>query len=241
MGKNIISQRRGRGTTTYRAQSHTYVAEAKHRMYDDIEKSSAVKGKIMDIVHCPAHSAPLLVIKYENGEQSYIPAPENVRVNDIVSSGFTSEVKIGNTLPLQNIPEGTLIYNIEILPGDRGKICRSSGTFARVITKTRTGIIVELPSKKQKLFNPNCRATVGIISGGGRVEKPWVKAGNKHHAMRARGKLYPRTSGVAMNAVDHPFGSGRGRKKTKKKPCGPHAPPGRKVGAVSARRTGRKK
>ncbi len=241
MGKNIIAQRRGRGTFTYRAKSHRYIAEAMHRKYDELEKSQSVKGKVMDIVHCPAHTAPLALVKYTNGEQSYMPAPDGMKVNDEISTGFTSEVKTGNTLPLQNIPEGTLVYNLEILPGDRGKICRSSGTFARILTKTRTGVIVELPSKKQKMFNPNCRATIGIIAGGGRVEKPWVKAGKKHWAMRARGKLYPRTSGVAMNAVDHPFGSGRGRKKTKKKPCNQHMPPGRKVGTVQSRRTGMKR
>lgn len=241
MGKRIIPQRRGRGTFTYRANSHRYLAQIKHRKYDDTEKKSSVKGKIIDFKKCPGHTAPLALINYDNGEKSYILAPENTKMNDIIESGFTSSAKTGNTLPLQNIQEGTLIHNIEISPGDGGKLCRSSGTFARVLTKTKSKVIIELPSKKQKTFNPNCRATIGIIAGGGRVEKPFVKAGKRYHAMKAKGKLYPRTSGVAMNAVDHPFGSGRGRQHTKIKSASPHAPPGRKVGPVKSRRTGRKK
>ncbi len=240
MGKRIIAQRRGRGTTTYRARKNA-VSEIKHRKYDETEKTSTVKGKIADIVNCPGHSAPLALVKYENGEKTYIIAPENVRVNDEIQSGFTSKPILGSTLPLQNIPEGTLIYNLEIKPGDGGRLCRSSGSFARIVTKTPAGIVIKLPSKKQKTLPPNCRANVGIAAGGGRVEKPWVKAGKRFHAMRAKGRLYPRTSGVAMNAVDHPFGSGRGRQHTKIKSCSPHAPPGRKVGPVSARRQGRKK
>lgn len=241
MGKRIIAQRRGRGTSTYRSHSHRFKAEIKHRKFDETEKKSLIKGKIMDFVHCPGHTAPLALINYEDGVKKFILAPENTKVNDEIESGFTSAPKPGNTLPLQNIPEGTLIHNVETRPGDGGKLCRSSGTFARVLTKSSAGVIIELPSKKQKLFNSNCRATLGIIAGSGRVEKPFIKAGKKYHAMKARGRLYPRTSGVAMNAVDHPYGSGRGRQHTKIKPASPHAPPGRKVGPVSSRRTGRKK
>ena len=97
-----------------------------------------------------------------------------------------------------------------------------------------------MPSKKQKQFHPNCRATVGVIAGSGKGEKPILKAGKRHHMMKARNKLYPQTSGVAMNAVDHPFGSGRGRHKGKPTIAPRFAPPGRKVGMIRARRTGRK-
>ena len=96
-----------------------------------------------------------------------------------------------------------------------------------------------MPSRKEVDFNSSCRATVGIVSGGGRLEKPFIKAGNRWHAMRARGRLYPITSAVAMNAVEHPFGSGRGRHMGKPSVAPRHAPPGRKVGQVRARRTGR--
>ena len=107
--------------------------------------------------------------------------------------------------------------------------------------KSPKSITVELPSKKQKTFLPDCRATIGVIAGSGKQEKPFVKAGTRYHAMKAKGKLYPRTSGVAMNAVDHPFGSGRGRHMGKSQIPPRFASPGRKVGMIRARRTGRRK
>ena len=98
-----------------------------------------------------------------------------------------------------------------------------------------------MPSKQQKTFLPNCRATIGVLAGSGRVDKPFVKAGKKFHAMKAKNKLYPKTSGVAMNAVDHPFGSGRGRHIGKPKTPPRNAPAGRNVGLIRAKRTGRKR
>ncbi|MEK6922409.1 MAG: 50S ribosomal protein L2 [Nanoarchaeota archaeon] len=240
MGKRIIQQRRGRGTVTYRAHSHRWLTEVKYRGLDDIEKNSSITGEIIDLLHSSGHSAPIALIKYSNGEKVYMFAPEGVRVKDSLESGIKAEIKKGNTLPLKNLPEGTLVYSIEANPGDGGKLCRASGVSAKVISHLSDGTIVELPSKKQKKFNSLCRATVGIIAGSGRLDKPWVKAGKRHHATRARGKLYPRTSGVAMNAVDHPFGSGRGRHHSKIKSPSRFAPPGRNVGQLRARRSGRK-
>lgn len=240
MGKRIISQRRGRGTTTYTANSHRYVTAVKHRKYDEIEKTGAAKGKVIDIINCPGHSAPLAKINYENGEESYILAPNKIKVNDYIYSGIKASLNQGNTLPLEKIPDGTLVYNLELKPGDGGKLVRASGTFARVLTRIADKILVELPSKKQKSFSPLCRATIGIIAGSGRLDKPLLKAGKKHHMARAKGKLYPRTSGVAMNAVDHPFGSGRGRHVGKPKTAPRFAPPGRKVGLIKAKRTGKR-
>ncbi len=241
MGKNIISQRRGRGTMTYLAHSHRWKADVKHRNYDDIEKNGVVYGRIIDIVDCPGHTAPLAKIKYENKEVSYIFAPNGTRVNDTIASGFNAPIKEGNTLPLKKIPEGTTIFNVEKLPADGGSFARASGTFAKVVSSSEEVVLVELPSRKQIQLNPLCRATIGTIAGSGRIEKPLVKAGKAHHKFRAIGKLYPRTSGVAMNAVDHPFGSGRGRHIGKSKIAPRFAPPGRNVGLLRPKRTGWKK
>lgn len=239
MGKQLITQRRGRGTNTYKAPSFRYKGAIKHRKYDEAERNSIMYGKIVDLVHCPGHNAPLAEVQFENKEKILIAAPEKVRVNDIVASGNSAPVQNGNTLPLKNIPEGTLIYNIENSPGDGGKFVRSSGASARVVTKLGDRITIMFPSKKTKILNGECRATVGVIAGGGRKDKPFMKAGKKMHAMRARNKLYPRTSGVAMNAVDHPFGSGRGRHAGKPKTAPRYASPGRNVGLLHARKTGR--
>ena len=241
MGKRIIQQRRGRGTHTYRSPSFNFKGAVRHRKYDDGEKKSVIKGKIIDFVHCPGHSAPLARIKYENKEEVLISAPMGVKVNDEVSSGLSASADVGCCLPLKNIPDGALIYNIELKPGDGGRFVRASGVAAKIISHMEDKVVVKLPSKKNKIFNINCRAVIGTIAGGGRREKPFIKAGRKHHAMRAKGKLYPKTSGVAMNAVDHPFGSGRGRHAGKCTVAPKHAPPGRKVGMIRARKTGRGK
>lgn len=240
MGRRIIQQRRGRGTHTYKSPSHRYFGKLEHRNYDDAERKEVTSGVIVDLVKCPGHSAPLARVQY-GSEVVLVPAPEDVKVNDVVQSGEKAVLAKGCTLPLKNIPEGTLIYNLELQPGDGGKLARTAGTFARVVSKAGSRVIIELPSRKQKEFLGDCRATIGVIAGSGRQEKPFLKAGKKMHAMRAKNKLYPRTSGVAMNSVDHPFGSGRGRHVGKPKTVSRNAPPGRKVGLISARRTGTKR
>ncbi|MFH0752166.1 MAG: 50S ribosomal protein L2 [archaeon] len=241
MGKRIITQRRGRGTKTYSSPSFRFAGKISHRRYDEKEKTGKIQGQIIDIIHCPGHGAPLAVVKYEDKETTLIAAPERVRVSDIVTSGKEAPVQIGNTLPLGTIPEGTEIYNIELNPGDGGKLVRNSGASARIVAHLGDMTTIKLPSKKEKKVHSNCRATIGIIAGGGKKEKPFLKAGKRMHAKRAKNKLYPQTSGVAMNAVDHPFGSGRGRHAGKPKTPPRHAPPGRNVGQIKARRTGRKR
>ncbi|MBS3122737.1 50S ribosomal protein L2 [Candidatus Woesearchaeota archaeon] len=236
MGKRIIAQRRGKGSTTYRCPSFNFKGAAKHPAI----AQEPIKGTVIDIIHCPAHSAPLVKVEYENGESSLMIAPENICVNQIIENG-SKTLELGNTLALKDIPEGTLIYNIENVPGDGGKFVRSSGTFARIVSQMENQTIVLLPSKKQKSFNLNCRATIGIVAGSGRTEKPFLKAGTMFFKMKAKNHLYPRTASCAMNAVDHPFGNKRSSRKSKARVAPKNAPPGRKVGMIRARRTGRKK
>ena len=240
MGKRIITQRRGRGTSTYKAHSHRWKIAIKHRNYDAIEKQGVLTGKIVDLIHTSGFNAPIARIQFENGETQYIFAPTGVSVNDSIASGNKAEAKIGNTLPLKSIPEGTEVFNIESHPADGGSFVRCSGASAKVMGVMKGKIKVVFPSKKVKMFDPSCRATIGAVAGSGKKDKPLMKAGNAHLRMRAKGKLYPRTSGVAMNAVDHPFGSGRGKNvgsKTAKR----DAPPGKRVGHLRPRRTGRRK
>ena len=138
------------------------------------------------------------------------------------------------------IPTGTAVCNIEIVPFRGPKMVRTSGLAAHVTKKSEKGVFVLLPSKKEILFDANARATIGIVAGAGRLEKPIVKAGKAFHMHKARNKFWPRTSAVKMNAVDHPFGSGRG-KRIKSKIAKRNAPPGAKVGLIRPRRTGRRK
>ncbi len=240
MGKRIITQRRGRGTTTYRAHSFRWSYEVRHRVHDDHEKTGVLGGVVADIVNSKGHSAPLALIKSDDGQRYIIFAPLGIRVNDKIFSGHKAQSKPGNTLPLEMIPEGTQIYNIETKPYDGGSLVRSAGSSAKVVASSEKGIQVVLPSKKKKIFNPKCRATIGVIAGSGRKDKPFVKAGKRYHLMKAKGKLYPRTSAVKMNSVDHPFGSGRGKNVGKPKTPPRFAPPGRNVGLIRAKRTGKR-
>ncbi|MBN4048981.1 50S ribosomal protein L2 [archaeon AH-315-M20] len=237
MGKNLIQQARGKGSSRYRAPSFRYKGQSKYAR----QEKKAMSGKIIDLVHCPGHSSPLAEIEYDNGNVVLIQAPEGVRIGDIVEMGDKVDVKKGNIMPLKNMPEGTAIYNIEASPGDGGKFVRSSGGFAKVVTKTQNGVVVQLPSSKTKRFLPDCRATIGIIAGSGRKEKPFLKAGKRHYAMKAKNKLYPIVSGTSMNAVDHPFGGSSSATKGRPTQASRNAPPGRKVGNIAPKSTGKKK
>lgn len=233
MGKRLIQQARGKGGPTYTAPSFRYKGEVKI-------PNKQIGGTIMDLVKCQGHSAPLLEVKYDDNTVGLMIASENVRVGDRVEIGVSDPLN-QNTLPLSSIPEGTFIFNIESQPGDGGKFVRAGGTTARILTKTDNKIVVILPSKKQKAFHPNCRATIGVIAGGGRTDKPILKAGNMYYKMKAKNKLWPIMSGSSQNAVDHPFGNKRSSRKSKARPVPHNAPPGRKVGMLRPRSTGRKK
>ncbi len=236
MGKNLIQQRRGKGTSTFRAPSFRYVGATSHRSLT----AQTMRGTIIEFLHSQGHNAPLARIRYDDGEEILTAAVLGVRKGDFVFTGTECEVKDGNTLPLVNIPEGTTVFNLEGRPGDGGKFVRSSGGTARILAKLPGKIMVELPSKKQREFNPLCRATVGIIAGGGRLEKPLLKAGHLYHRARARNRRYPHVCALSMNAVDHPFGGSRSSKKGKSTIAPRDAPPGRKVGKIRPRRTGRR-
>ncbi|NKE35556.1 50S ribosomal protein L2 [Natronococcus sp. JC468] len=236
MGRRILGQRRGRGTSTFRAPSHRYKAKLDHKKEED---DDVVRGTVVDIEHDPARSAPVAAIEFEDGDQRLVLAPEGVAVGEEIQVGVSAEIKPGNTLPLAEIPEGVPVCNIEANPGDGGRFARASGVSADLITHDRSAAVVQLPSGEVKRLDPQCRATVGVVAGGGRTEKPMVKAGNKYHKMKARGTKWPRVRGVAMNAIDHPFGGGGRQHPGKPKSVSRDAPPGRKVGDISSRRTGR--
>ncbi len=235
MGKRLTIQRRGKGSPVFRSPSHKYVGRAKHASFT----VPAGKGKITTLLHCSGHTAPLMTVKWEHGEEQLTIAPEGVCVNQIIEYN-TENKEIGSTQMLKNIPEGTLIYNIESVPGDGGKFARSGGVFAKVLGRQGNAISVMLPSKKEKLFNENCRAAIGIVAGGSRLEKPILKAGNMFYKLRASAKLWPVVSGQSQNAVEHPHGGARSSKKNKPDIARRFAPPGANIGKIGPRRTGRK-
>jgi large subunit ribosomal protein L2 len=237
MGKNLIQQARGTGSPRYKVPSFRFKTDGRLRS----PRTECINGKILDILNCQGHSAPVIKVKYDDGETRLMIAPEGIRVGDTLSAGQGAAADPGNILSLAEVPDGTFIFNIESQPGDGGKFCRASGNTARLLTKSDKHATVMLPSKKQKKFNLKCRAMIGIIAGGGRHEKPILKAGIMHYKKKAKNKLYPRTGGSKMNAIDHPFGNKRSARKAKQKPVSRFAPPGRKVGKLAAKRTGKRK
>ncbi|MEE9593805.1 MAG: 50S ribosomal protein L2 [Candidatus Hydrothermarchaeales archaeon] len=239
MGTPVIHQRRGKGSSTFRAPSHRYLVDLKHRSIDEKEEKETVKGKVVDIVHDPARTAPVLKVEFEDGEKKYVLAMEGVKVGDELSYGASSTLMQGNTLPLGSIPEGTPIHNIENRVGDGGKFIRSSGAYGLLISHDGRQSVVQMPSGGLKTINSRCRATIGIVAGGGRRDKPILKAGKAYHAQKPKAKYWPIVRKVRMNPVDHPHGGGSGSpgKPTSMKRG---TPPGRNVGLIAPRRTGKK-
>ena len=235
MGHRITTQSRGKGGPTYRAPSHRYKAALKH-IGDD---TKTIAGTVFDIEHDPARNAPIALVKLEDGAKVYMLVTEGLGVGDQIIWGSAGEVKNGNTLTLKNIPTGTYICNIESRPNDGGKFVRSSGVQAVVVDKIEDRVGIRMPSGKTKWFNHRCRATIGIVAGGGRGEKPFVKAGNKYHKMANTASNWPRVRGVAMNVIDHPFGGGGHQHPGRPKTIARGTSPGRTVGHVAARRTGK--
>ena len=237
MGKRGITQARGAGGPRYRSPSWRYfgaIAYAK-------PTEALVSGEVIDIVNSVGHSAPLMIIKYENGDTALLPAALGIKVGDRVFAGAGAPLLPGNVLKLAQVPTGYPVYNVERIPENGGELIRTSGLAAQVVAKEAGKVILKLPSKATISLDLNCRAIIGVIAGGGRTEKPWVKGGKHGAARAAKNKLHPIVSGVAKNAVDHKFGG------THRRSLGVHTttrhgtPPGRKVGLLWPKRTGRGK
>jgi large subunit ribosomal protein L2 len=232
MGKRIIQQARGHGSLTYQARKKAFVYRIGY-------PQNSGQAEIISLIHSAAHSAPLMKLKVGN-EIFFNPAFNGAVVGDKISIGG-KEIKSGNIISLKDIPIATRIYNIELNPGDGGKMIRTAGSsavLAKILDYNK--VIVIMPNKKEVTLSGDCKATIGIIAGEGRILKPFITAGRKFYKMKARNKLWPRTSAVKFNAIDHPFGSGRG-KRIKSKIAKRNAPPGSKVGHIRPRQTGKRK
>ncbi|MDI9643117.1 MAG: 50S ribosomal protein L2 [Archaeoglobaceae archaeon] len=237
MGKRIISQNRGKGSPTYIAPSHRYKAQIRHLPF----KAETIAAKVVDIEHDPVRNGPIALVRLPDGNERYVLAIEGIGTGDWIYAGESVEIVPGNSTYLKNVPEGTPICNIEAKPGDLGRFVKASGAFALVLSREEDKVLVQMPSGKLKWFHPMCRATIGIVAGGGRVDKPFVKAGKKFYKMRSKAGKWPRVRGVAMCAVYHPFGGGKHQHVGRAKTVGRNAPPGRKVGSIASRRTGAKR
>jgi large subunit ribosomal protein L2 len=228
MGKRIRAQRKGRGGI-YSCPSHRYKGKASH------PRVSKGNGQVTHLMNDPARTAPVAQVDFGNNEKNLIIAPVSLAEEQNIEVGDNAALKPGNILPIKRIPEGTMIYNVEMKPGDGGKFARAAGTGAMVVSHG-TKSVIKLPSGKFKTLDPNCRAAVGIVAGGGHKEKPLAKAGKKYHIYRSKPKRFPVTSGVAMNAGNHPHGGGNHPHVGRPSTVSRHAPPGKKVGRLSSRK-----
>ncbi|DAC36749.1 MAG TPA: 50S ribosomal protein L2, partial [Candidatus Thalassarchaeaceae archaeon] len=192
MGKRTRSQRRG-SSPKNRVSSHRFPAANR------LPRVSEKMGEVTDLVHSAAHTAPLARVKFEDGTIAHVAAPEGVSVGQELAFGKNVSLRPGNVTNLSEIPEGTPICNVEGRPGDGGKFARSGGNSATLETRMGDRVRVRLPSGSLKDLPAACRATIGVLAGHGRTEKPLMKAGAAHYRAKARGKLYPTVSGVAMN------------------------------------------
>jgi large subunit ribosomal protein L2 len=241
MGKRIRVQRRGGGSSTFRARTHNRISPARY-LFAEQSSGNILRGLVKELPHESGRGSPLARIDFGNGKSMYTIASENVSVGQEIELGGAASSTIGNILPLGQMSLGSLICNLELLPGDGGKIVRASGTYATIVAHSEGRTLVKLPSGKSVNLLDKCLATLGVVSGGGRTDKPFAKAGKRWKWMKAKGRVYPTTKGIAMNAAFHPHGGGSHTSSSlRPTTVSRTAPPGQKVGLIAARQAGRSK
>ena len=206
----------GRVTAHHRGGGH----KRRYRLIDFKRNKLEVPAKVATIEYDPNRTTRIALLHYVDGEKRYILAPQDLRVGDMVVSSPTADIKPGNTLPLQNIPTGTLVHNVEMKPGKGGQMARAAGSSAQLMAKEGKQAHLKLPSGEVRMVPVDCRATIGQLSNVEQENVSLGKAGRK----RWVGKR-PHVRGVAMNPVDHPMGGGEGKSSGGRHPCTPWGVP----------------
>ncbi|OXB71262.1 UNVERIFIED_CONTAM: hypothetical protein H355_011891 [Colinus virginianus] len=240
----LAAQRKGRGGV-FKAHTHKRKGPAKLRALDYAERRGYVKGLVKNIFHDPGRGAPLAEVCFRDAykyrlNKEHIIAVEGLYTGQFIYCGKNAALSVGNVLPLNKMPEGTVVSNVEEKEGDRGALARTSGTYATIVGQSEDGskTRVRLPSGARKTLNGRARAMIGIVAGGGRIDKPMLKAGNAYHKYKVKRNCWPKVRGVAMNPVEHPHGGGNHQHIGHPSTVSRMAPPGQKVGLIAARRTG---
>ena len=204
VGKRSTGGRNNEGhlTTRYRGGGH----RRKYRFIDFKRNHDGVPARVKSIEYDPNRSARIALLYYVDGYKAYIIAPNGLSVGMMLESGENVAPELGNALPLNNIPVGTLIHNIELRPGQGAVMARSAGTFAQIVSREGSYAIIKLPSGETRKILATCRATVGVVGNSDHALEQSGKAGR----MRWLGRR-PHNRGVVMNPVDHPMGGGEGR------------------------------
>jgi len=202
----------GRITSRFRGGGHKQA----YRNVDFKRGKTDVPAVVERLEYDPNRTAFIALIKYQDGEQAYILAPQRLAVGDSVVAGNYVDVKPGNVMPLGNMPVGTIIHNIEMKIGKGGQIARAAGTYVQVVGRDRGMVIVRLNSGEQRYIRSDCMATVGAVSNPDNGNQTLAKAGRTRWLGRR-----PHNRGVTMNPVDHPMGGGEGRSSGGRHPCSP--------------------
>jgi len=206
----------GRITSRYMGGGH----KRRYRLIDFKRNKLEVPAKVATIEYDPNRTTRIALLHYADGEKRYILAPNDLRVGDTVVSSPTADIKPGNTLPLSNIPNGTLVHNVEMKPGKGGQMARAAGSAAQLMAKEGKQAHLKLPSGEVRMVPVDCRATIGQLSNVEQENVALGKAGRK----RWVGKR-PHVRGVVMNPVDHPMGGGEGKSSGGRHPCTPWGVP----------------
>ena len=210
---HITSRRRGGGH------------KRRYRRIDFKRRKDGVPGVIAEIEYDPNRSARIALIHYADGEKRYILHPRGLGVGDTILSGSGIDPNVGNCLPLREVPLGTVVHGVELVPGKGAQLARSAGASVQVVAKERGTVTLRLPSTEMRMVPESCRATVGQV---GNVDHELIRAG-KAGRSRWKGRR-PKVRGVAMNPVDHPLGGGEGRSSGGRPPVSPWGrPEGRKT------------
>ena len=202
----------GRITAKRRGGGH----RKQYRIIDYKRRKDGIPAKVVGIEYDPNRSARIALLSYSDGEKRYIISPAKLNVGDVLMSGEGAEVRIGNCLILKDIPEGTLIHNVEMRPGKGAQIARSAGSGVQLMAKEGEYVTLKLKSGEVRLIHKNCRATIGTVGNTDHENISIGKAGRT----RWMG-IRPRVRAVAMNPVDHPMGGGEGRSSGGRHPCSP--------------------
>lgn len=244
MGRVIRTQRKGHGGI-FKAHTKHRQGAANFRTLDFAERHGYIRGVVREIVHDPGRGAPLAKVefrdpyKYRKLVETFV-ATEGMYTGQFVYCGKKATLTVGNVLPLGTMPEGTIVCNVEEKAGDGGALARCSGNYATVVGhNVDNGTTrIKMPSGAKKVISSSCRAMVGLVAGGGRIDKPLLKAGRAYYKYKAKRNCWPKVRGVAMNPVDHPHGGGNHQHIGHASTVSRYAPPGQKVGLIAARRTG---
>ena len=236
MGKRPGVRRRGRGGMQFRAATTQKLKAAKYPSFSLDEER---KGEIIDLVHESGRDVPLSKVRFEDGSISFIPAPLGTRVGQRISFGLNSEIIDGNVISIQNIPDGTIVCNVEKQFGDGGSFIKTAGADATVFSHADDGVILKMPSGKFKKLNPKNRAMIGTLAGGGVEDRPFMRAGVKMMRFKSKGQKYPIVRGVAQAAYVQPHDGGRHQHVGQSSTVSRDTPPGAKVGSIAAKKTGR--